>query len=225
MNSKKKWITSLILLLSIVIGGIAPDILTKISELTGIEFEVATDKNTTWAEILERLRTGDVALIYLASFSGVLLLMLAGMSVLFIRNVRTRELYKEASRAAYGASMAKNSFLAKMSHEIRTPMNAIIGMTELALREEELPAARAHILTAKQASVNLLAIINDILDFSKIETGKLEIISGNYLFSSLINDVISIIRMRVIDSQIRFAVSIDSNIPNALIGEDRKSVV
>ncbi|MCL2009549.1 MAG: transporter substrate-binding domain-containing protein [Synergistaceae bacterium] len=43
--------------------GIAPDILAEISKLTGIEFEAATDKNTTFPEILERLRTGDVALI------------------------------------------------------------------------------------------------------------------------------------------------------------------
>ena len=111
-------------------------------------------------------------------------------------------------------------FLAKMSHEIRTPMNAIIGMTELALREEKLEAAREHLFTVKQAGFNLLSLINDILDFSKIEQGKLEIIQANYLFSSLIHDVISIIRMRAIDSQIRFTVNIDSNIPNALIGDE-----
>jgi len=121
---------------------------------------------------------------------------------------------------AHEANRAKSEFLAKMSHEIRTPMNAIIGMTELALRADDLMAAREHIFTVKQAGANLLTIINDILDFSKIETGKLEIIPGDYLFSSLINDVISIIRMRVIDSQIRFAVTIDSHIPNALMGDE-----
>jgi PAS domain S-box-containing protein len=128
--------------------------------------------------------------------------------------------HKDAELAAQEASRAKSSFLAKMSHEIRTPMNAIMGMTELALRADELDDARTHIFTVKQASANLLSIINDILDFSKIETGKLEIISGDYLFSSLINDVINIIRMRVIDSQIRFVVNIDSTIPNSLIGDE-----
>jgi len=130
--------------------------------------------------------------------------------------------YKEAERAAQDASRAKSNFLAKMSHEIRTPMNAIIGMTELALREKQMDAAHKHILTVKQAGAHLLSIINDILDFSKIEMGKLEIISGEYSFSSLINDVISIIRMRVIDSQIRFAVNIDSRIPNSLIGDETR---
>jgi len=109
-----------------------------------------------------------------------------------------------------------------MSHEIRTPMNAITGMTELALRENIPDAAREHIITVKHASANLLAIINDILDFSKVEQGKLQIVPGNYFFSTLINDVISIIRMRTIDSQIRFVVNIDSNIPNELFGDETR---
>jgi CheY-like chemotaxis protein/anti-sigma regulatory factor (Ser/Thr protein kinase) len=93
-------------------------------------------------------------------------------------------------------------------------------MAELALREDVPDAAREHILTIKQASLNLLSIINDILDFSKIESGKLEIIPVDYLFSSLINDVINIIKTKVIDSNIQFVVNIDCNIPNALSGDE-----
>jgi signal transduction histidine kinase/CheY-like chemotaxis protein len=127
------------------------------------------------------------------------------------------QLEKEKAQAA---ALSKSKFLAKMSHEIRTPMNAITGMAELALREDMPAAAREHIATIKQASANLLSIINDILDFSKIDSGKLEIVCGEYLVSSLINDVINIIRMRVIDSHIRFIVNIDSNIPNTLFGDE-----
>ena len=130
--------------------------------------------------------------------------------------------YKAAEEAAQEASRAKSNFLAKMSHEIRTPMNAIIGMTELALREKELDVAQKHIFTVKQAGTHLLSIINDILDFSKIEMGKMEIIPADYSFTSLINDVISIIRMRLIDSQIRFAVNVDSKIPDSLFGDETR---
>jgi signal transduction histidine kinase/CheY-like chemotaxis protein len=121
---------------------------------------------------------------------------------------------------AEAESKSKGEFLARMSHEIRTPMNAITGMAELALREDMPDTAREHILTIKQAGANLLSIINDILDFSKIESGKLQIVPSDYLFSSLINDVISIIRMKVIDSYLQFAVNIDCNIPNALFGDE-----
>ena len=130
--------------------------------------------------------------------------------------------HREAEEAAHEASRAKSSFLAKMSHEIRTPMNAIIGMTELALRETELSAVHKHALTVKQAGAHLLTIINDILDFSKIEMGKMEIVPHEYLFASLINDVVAIIRMRMLDSQIRLAVNVDSKIPNALIGDETR---
>ena len=130
--------------------------------------------------------------------------------------------HKKAEAAANEASRAKSDFLAKMSHEIRTPMNAIIGMTELALRSKDLHDAQKHILTVKQAGGHLLSIINDILDFSKIEKGKMEIVPNEYLFSNLIGNVISIIRMRLIDSGIRFVVNIDGSIPNLLTGDETR---
>ena len=127
--------------------------------------------------------------------------------------------HRKAIEDAYEASLAKSNFLAKMSHEIRTPMNAIIGMTELALRENEVEQIHKHVLTVKQAGTHLVSIINDVLDFSKIERGKLEIIPVDYLLSSLINDVISIIRMRLMDSQINFIVNVEKAVPNELFAD------
>jgi len=124
-----------------------------------------------------------------------------------------------AREFAENQAQVKSNFLAKMSHEIRTPMNAIMGMSELALREEMSDAAREHNFTIQQAGQNLLSIINDILDFSKIEKEQLEIVPEDYYFASLLDDVISIIKMRVLDSRLRFIVNIDSGIPNLLFGD------
>ncbi|MCL2218855.1 MAG: ATP-binding protein [Chitinispirillia bacterium] len=121
---------------------------------------------------------------------------------------------------AEAATIAKSRFLAKMSHEIRTPMNAIVGMAELALRENIPPAAYEQVQTIKQAGANLLSIINDLLDFSKIESGKMEIIPANYDFPTLINDVTSIIRTRMLDTSLKFVIDIDDNIPNELFGDE-----
>ena len=147
---------------------------------------------------------------------------IAGIIIFLFDMTEYIQARREAERArerAEQSSRSKSGFLAKMSHEIRTPMNAILGMAELALREDIAPSAEENIRTIMQAGLNLLSIINDILDFSKIEAGKLEIIPVEYLFSSLANDVINIIKARVLESRLRFVVNIDCNIPNALFGD------
>ena len=53
---------------------------------------------------------------------------------------------KKAQRSAEAATQAKSDFLANMSHEIRTPMNAILGMSYLALHDND---ARQHDYIAK----------------------------------------------------------------------------
>jgi len=158
--------------------------------------------------------------VFLLVFVTALVLMLVFVLFLYNKNNKIMKELVVAKKEAEKSSHYKSEFLAKMSHEMRTPMNAIIGMTELALREKTPESIHDHIITVKQAGANLLTIINDILDFSKIESGTLTINPSPYHFSSLLNDVISIIRMRVLDKQIRFAVNIDSNIPNALIGDE-----
>ncbi|MDR0644843.1 MAG: response regulator [Treponema sp.] len=117
-------------------------------------------------------------------------------------------------------SQNKSSFLANMSHEIRTPMNAIIGMAELLLRKDLSKEAYEDVLEIKHAGSSLLAIINDILDFSKIEAGKMDIVPVEYFIASLINDCISIIRMKMGGKPLRFICNIDSHLPNAFFGDE-----
>jgi signal transduction histidine kinase/FixJ family two-component response regulator/HPt (histidine-containing phosphotransfer) domain-containing protein len=121
---------------------------------------------------------------------------------------------------AESAVIAKNNFLANTSHEIRTPMNAILGMSELALRENLSDKAREYVKNIRQAGTNLLAIINDILDFSKMESGRLEINPAPYAFSSLLNDCINIIKIRLADKPVMFIVNVDSNLPEMLVGDE-----
>jgi len=128
---------------------------------------------------------------------------------------------KEMEAAALAASQSKSTFLANMSHEIRTPMNAILGVTELLIQNEKLPAEIEEGLDKIYTSCDLLlGIINDILDFSKIEAGKLDIMPVQYKIASLINDSVHLNMMRIESKPIEFELKIDENIPAKLIGDE-----
>jgi len=124
-----------------------------------------------------------------------------------------------ANEQAAMASRAKSIFLARMSHEIRTPMNAVIGMSELAQRDYGLPKGLEYIAGIKSAGVSLLSIINDILDFSKIESGHLEFAASPYETASLLNDVLTIIRVRMAKKPLELLVNADPDIPCNMIGD------
>ena len=112
---------------------------------------------------------------------------------------RTCEL-KEATEAAQAANLSKSEFLANMSHEIRTPMTAIMGFADLLLDEtshEASPTERAEAIhTIKLNGDYLLSLINDILDLSKIEAGQMTIESVSCRPRELVDEVISLIKVR-----------------------------
>ncbi|UQZ87794.1 histidine kinase [Deltaproteobacteria bacterium Smac51] len=148
-------------------------------------------------------------------------LALLGLILMTLLCLLLSRLY-DAKEKADERNQSKSSFLARMSHEIRTPMNAIVGMAELIDRDADRlpPQTRAQARSIRQAGANLLAIINDILDFSKIESGHMELVSAPYYLSSLINDVVNIVRMRVRDKSLLFTVDIASATPNRLVGDE-----
>jgi signal transduction histidine kinase/CheY-like chemotaxis protein len=124
-----------------------------------------------------------------------------------------------SNRQATAASRAKSNFLARTSHEIRTPMNAIIGLSELARREYGKPKALEYIMGIKSAGASLLAIINDILDFSKIESGNFQLHPAPYETVSLLNDVLTVSRVRMAETPVELITDIKPDIPGSLIGD------
>ncbi|CAK0770447.1 two-component system, sensor histidine kinase and response regulator [Gammaproteobacteria bacterium] len=126
---------------------------------------------------------------------------------------------EEQWRAAELANRAKSEFLANMSHEIRTPMNAIIGLNDLALKQDLPPKIRDYLSKIRSASHSLLRIINDILDFSKIESGKLVLEQVPFYLDNLFDHLSDLFRNQFAEKDIELMMEITRDCPVALSGD------
>lgn len=155
-------------------------------------------------------------------FSGVPLAV--GLIVLLIFSVintlKTIISLENQKHEALVASEAKGKFLANMSHEIRTPINAVLGMNAMVLRESSESNIREYAMDIQAAGQNLLSIINDILDFSKIESGKMELVMVDYDFSSVVHDIMNMIRTKAETKELYLNLHIDENLPARMYGDD-----
>ena len=108
------------------------------------------------------------------------------------------------------SAKAKSDFLARMSHEIRTPMNGIIGMTEIALKEDQSEERRIDCLKKiESSSTYLLGLLNDILDMSKIENGKMKLVVEECNIRELLEGLEPLLESRIAEKNIHFEQQID----------------
>lgn len=108
------------------------------------------------------------------------------------------------------ASKAKSEFLSRMSHEIRTPMNGIIGMTAIALQQDQSQDRIMDCLQKIRSSSDyLLGLINDILDMSKIESGKMKLEPVHFNIHEMLDTIRELIEPQAAAKEIGFRLEID----------------
>jgi signal transduction histidine kinase/CheY-like chemotaxis protein len=127
----------------------------------------------------------------------------------------------EAKERAIHANNAKSRFIATISHEIRTPMNAIMGLAEIQMLDETLPAGIAETFgDIYHSGFMLLDIINELLDMSRIEAGKVDIQPVRYNTAGLINSAVHLNILRIKNKPIEFSLFVESSLPDELYGDE-----
>lgn len=114
-----------------------------------------------------------------------------------------------------------DDFLTNVSHEIRTPVNAVIGLTTVILKKEKDSDIRRDVLTVQRAGHRVAEKISDILDYTELDVGKLTLAHEPYMIASLVNDIVTDLRMRD-DLECELVFDVSPEIPSALMGDGVK---
>ncbi|SHG12302.1 Signal transduction histidine kinase [Flavobacterium fluvii] len=183
-------------------------------------------------ENLQKEKTSKFSkLISILAIALISILSLLSLSLYKNNIIRTRsnqlleEKNKElilAKEKAEKASNARTEFLSTVSHELRTPLNAINGIAHLLL-EDKPKKSQMHYLESLQFSGNYLTnFINDILEINKIDSKKAEIENINFNLKQLLENIQSSLKELASDNKNDFSLTIDSDIPDYLIGDPTK---
>ena len=117
------------------------------------------------------------------------------------------------------AAQFKSDFLANMSHEIRTPMNAVVGLSELAMKEEDQDKKDEYVSQINSSANNMLVIINDILDFTRIEAGNVEIVPVGYDVREMVTEIVNVTSMGLGEKPVKMTLNINPSTPKYLSGD------
>ncbi|MCR4728890.1 MAG: response regulator [Lachnospiraceae bacterium] len=149
---------------------------------------------------------------------------LCGIMIFYRNRLLSREMRKkeEATQKAEQVNFAKDMFLVNVSHEIRTPLNAIIGTADMVIDSDAGNHVKEMAFNISNSSHALLSITSDLLDFSRMNVETFKPVSEKYDITGMLNDIVNLISVRLLDSNVEFYVNVAPNLPKILIGDGGK---
>jgi PAS domain S-box-containing protein len=118
------------------------------------------------------------------------------------------EQLRHALDKAESANQAKTAFLSNVSHDMRTPLNGILGITELALKTNDIDKIRGYLQKIMTAGSLLKDLINDTLELSRIGSGKKKLDYEVVEASSMLDRLITSIRSAAEQNGVNFHVDL-----------------
>ena len=118
------------------------------------------------------------------------------------------------------ASIAKYKFLANVRREIVTPLKTVIRLERKIRQESKEDKIRAYSRDCYLAGEKVYGIIGRIFDFLEMEAGDLGANEGEYLVSSLLQNLHSEIMDEVVEKGLEIVTELPPDIPSVLYGDE-----
>lgn len=105
-----------------------------------------------------------------------------------------------------------DDFLTNVSHEIRTPVNVVLGLSGVCLDREKDEEIKDNLRSISEAGRRVAEQINDILDYSEIEMNRLVVNEEEFMFPSLINDLVNELKIHT-NKDIELVIDVEPSLP------------
>lgn len=137
-----------------------------------------------------------------------------------IKNIQLRQQLREAVKTAEEANQLKSRFLSMVSHELRTPINLIVGLSEMAKRQQTKGGKKALTILSSYldqlyvSGQHLDRLIRDVLDLASSQVGQMNIIHQPVDMVLVLSDAAVMGKQLADQKNLDFVLEIEPSLPH-----------